>query len=95
MEDLGTDQIDTIILSLSDKIFTGDKLPATTVMPLWSVIQKQIKKKFVHTAGLSNFNAKYLEQFIDALEDKSVRYNYFIIKFKDALILIINYLIIF
>lgn len=71
LEELGTDQIDTIILSLSDKIFTGDKLPTMTVMPLWSVIQKQIQKKIVHTAGLSNFNAKYLEQFIDALEDKS------------------------
>ena len=72
MTEIGTDQIDTLILSLSDKIFTHDDLPTEEILPLWSVIQKHIQNKTVETAGLSDFNAKNLEQFINALDDKNV-----------------------
>lgn len=71
LEEIGVDQIDTLIISLSDKIFTYDELPKEIILPLWSAVQNNIQNKSVTTAGLSDFNAKYLEQLINSLEDKN------------------------
>lgn len=72
MEEIGVDHIDTLIISLSDKIFTYDELPKDIILPLWSAVQNNIQNKSVSTAGLSDFNAKYLDQLINSLEDKNV-----------------------
>ena len=41
-------------------------------MPLWSIVQQNIQNKRVIAAGICDFNANYLEQLINALEDKNV-----------------------
>jgi hypothetical protein len=41
-------------------------------MPLWSIIQNHIDSKVIGSAGLADFNADNLEQFVAALEDKNV-----------------------
>lgn len=69
--EVGADHIDTLILSLSDKIFTTGDLPKDVILPLWSTIQSNIQNSLVNTAGLSDFNAKYLEQLVNFLDDKS------------------------
>ncbi len=73
LSEIGADHIDSLILSLSDKIFTHDDLPIDVILPLWSVIQKHIQNKTIESAGLADFNAKNLEMFINALDDKNVR----------------------
>jgi len=70
LEEIGADHIDTLILSLNDKIFSHEDLPKPILLPLWSTIQKHIQNKVIQTAGLSDFNAKNLEQLINALDDK-------------------------
>ena len=72
LEEIGADYIDTLIISLSDKIFTYEELPKDIILPLWSSVQTNILNKLVMTAGLSDFNAKYLEQLINSLDDKNV-----------------------
>jgi hypothetical protein len=59
-------------LSLPDKIFNHEDLPKDLILPLWSVIQKHINEKHILTAGLSDFNAKYLEQLSNALNNANV-----------------------
>ena len=71
MDEIGCDRLDTVILSFPDKIFNEEELPKATIMPIWSIIQKNIASGKITTAGLADFNAKYLEQFLNALEDKS------------------------
>jgi len=70
LDEIGADRIDSLILSLSDKIFTHEDLPKETMLPIWSAVQKHIQEKLVVTAGLSDFNAKYLEQLCNSLDDK-------------------------
>jgi hypothetical protein len=41
-------------------------------MPVWNVVQGYIDTRQILSAGLSDFNAKYMEQFMNALEDKNV-----------------------
>ncbi len=72
LAEIGTDHIDSLILSLSDKIFTHEDLPIEVIIPLWTVVQKHIQNKTIDTAGLADFNAKNLEKFINALDDKNV-----------------------
>lgn len=70
LDEIGADHIDSLILSLSDKIFTHDDLSKEIIIPIWSTVQKYIQDKIVITAGLSDFNAKYLEQLCNSLDDK-------------------------
>ena len=70
MEEIGTTQIDTLILSLPDKLFSHDDLPRDLMSPLWQVVQRSIQSERVLSAGLSDFNAKYLEQLCDSIDDK-------------------------
>ncbi len=72
MNEIGTDHIDTLILAFPDKVFNYDELPKDLILPLWSIIQKNVKSKKITTAGISDFNANYLEQLMNALEDKNV-----------------------
>lgn len=72
MEEIGTDRIDSLVLSLPDKMFSHDDLPKEIMMPLWAAVQKSIENQKVASAGLSDFNARYLEQLCEALEDKKV-----------------------
>lgn len=71
LEEIGADVIDTLILSLPEKIFNRDELPRDLLLPLWSVVQQNVRNKRVLTAGLCDFNAKNLEQLLNALEDKN------------------------
>lgn len=72
LDEIGANQIDTLILSLPEKIFNRDELPKDLLLPLWSSVQQNIQNKRVLTAGLCDFNATNLEQFLNALEDKNV-----------------------
>ncbi len=72
MDEIGADHIDTLILSFPDKIFTHEDLPQELIMPLWTIIQNNIKEKYILNAGLSDFNAKYLEQLTSLLEEANV-----------------------
>lgn len=72
LNEIGADRIDSLILSLSDKIFTHEDLPKEIMLPIWSAVQKCIQDKLVISAGLSDFNAKYLEQLCNSLDDKQV-----------------------
>ena len=69
LDEIGTTQIDTLIVSFPDKIFGQDSLPKEVVMPLWQIVQNCIDSKVVGSAGLADFNANYLKQFLDSLED--------------------------
>jgi hypothetical protein len=60
------------VIKLPDKIFNQEELPKDLVLPLWSAVQENIKNKRVITAGLCDFNAKNLEQLVNALQDKNV-----------------------
>lgn len=71
MNEIGVDCIDTLILSFPEKIFSHDDLPSDVIVPEWSVVQEFIDAKQIVNAGLSDFNAKYLEQFYKVLPDKS------------------------
>lgn len=71
LEEIGAEKIDTLVLSISDKIFNYSDLPKEMILPLWSVVQQNVQNKTITTAGLSDFNAKYLEQLINALDDKN------------------------
>jgi hypothetical protein len=73
MTEMGTDHIDTLILSFPDKLFIQDSLPVDLIIPLWSVVQDYIANHKVKISGLADFNAKHLQQFFDALEDKNVK----------------------
>jgi len=73
MNEIGAEHIDTLILSFPDKLFIQDSLPVDIIMPLWSVVQENIRNQKVKSSGLADFNAKHLQQFIDALEDKNVK----------------------
>ena len=77
MDEIGADHIDTLILSLPDKIFTYGDLPKELILPMWSTIQQNLKDKYILTAGLSDFNAKYLDELINALEETNVCYYLF------------------
>jgi hypothetical protein len=46
-------------------------------MPLWSIIQGHIDSKVIGSAGLADFNAQYLEQFVNALDDSNVGFFFF------------------
>ena len=72
MEEIGSNRIDTLILSLPEKIFNHEELDKDLIMPLWSVLQKHVQNKSVISTGLSDFNASYLEQLMKFLEDKNV-----------------------
>ena len=71
MDEIGCDRLDTVILSFPDKIFNEEELPKGTIMPIWALIQKNIAAGKITTAGLADFNANYLGQMLNALEDKS------------------------
>lgn len=71
LDEIGADQIDTLVIKLPDKIFNQEELPKDLVLPLWSAVQENIKNKRVITAGLCDFNAKNLEQLVNALQDKN------------------------
>lgn len=71
LDEIGADCIDTLIISFPDKIFNHDELPYDLVMPVWNVVQGYIDTRQILSAGLSDFNAKYMEQFMNALEDKN------------------------
>lgn len=73
MDEIGAKHIDTLIVSFPDKVFVHDQLPAQLVMPIWSIVQECVDSQVVSTAGLSDFNAIYLEQFCNFLQDKNVR----------------------
>lgn len=75
LNEIGAHHIDTLIISFPDKVFIHEELPAHLVMPVWSVIQGYVDSKAVSTAGLSDFNANYLEQFYNFLQDKNVNLN--------------------
>lgn len=71
LDEIGVDRIDTLIISFPEKIFNQENLPAELVIPIWSIVQKYIEAKQILTAGLSDFNAKYLEQFLNAIGDRN------------------------
>ncbi|CAF0754089.1 unnamed protein product [Brachionus calyciflorus] len=71
LNEMGADHIDTLIISYPDKVFTHEELPNDLVIPVWSVIQDYIDAKKISTAGLADFNATYLEQFYNLLQDKN------------------------
>lgn len=71
MDEIGCLKIDTLILSFPDKIFNQEDLPKETIMPIWATVQKAIHANKIVTAGLSDFNAHYLGQLLDLLEDKN------------------------
>ena len=73
MDEIGTEHIDTLILSLPDKLFIQESIPIEIIMPLWSVVQEHITNQKIKSSGLADFNAKHLQQFFDALEDKNVK----------------------
>ena len=75
MEEIGTTRIDSLVLSLPDKMFSHEDLPKELMMPLWSAVQKNIENQKVTSVGLSDFNARYLEQLCEALDDKKVGVN--------------------
>jgi diketogulonate reductase-like aldo/keto reductase len=77
LDEIGVEQIDTLILSFPDKIFSRDELPKELLIPLWSIVQQNIQNKRVIAAGICDFNANYLEQLINALEDKNVNINFY------------------
>lgn len=72
LDEIGAQHIDTLIVSFPDKVFVHDELPAHLVLPVWSVIQDYVDSQVVSTAGLSDFNANYLEQFCNILQNKNV-----------------------
>lgn len=72
LEEIGVDRIDTLIISFPEKIFNQENLPVELVIPIWSVVQKHVESKQILAAGLSDFNAKYLEQFLNAIGDRNV-----------------------
>ena len=72
MEEIGIDHIDTLILSLPDKIFNQAELSKEIVLPLWTYVTKLVQSKIISTAGVADFSAKYLEQLTNILEDKNV-----------------------
>jgi diketogulonate reductase-like aldo/keto reductase len=72
IDELGSQRIDTLILSLPDKVFSQDLLPSEQVMSVWSCIQNYIDSKVIESAGLADFNAHYIKQFFNALEDQNV-----------------------
>lgn len=71
LEEIGVDRIDTLIISFPEKIFNQENLPVELVIPIWSVVQKHVESKQILAAGLSDFNAKYLEQFLNAIGDRN------------------------
>ena len=71
MSEIGCDRIDTVILSFPDKIFNEEDLPQETIMPIWLALQKHIAAARITTAGLADFNVKYLQQLMDALDNKN------------------------
>jgi glutamate--cysteine ligase regulatory subunit len=71
MNELGCSKIDTLILSFPDKIFNQEELPKDTIMPIWAAVQKAIQSNRIAIAGLADFNAHYLGQLLDLLEDKN------------------------
>lgn len=81
MDEIGLRRIDTLIVSFPDKVFVHEDLPSQLVMPVWSIIQELIDSQIVNTAGLSDFNAAYLEQFCNFLQDKNVGYKIFFSNF--------------
>ncbi len=72
LDEIGTNRIDTLIVSFPEKIFAHESLPKDVLMPLWSIVQRHIDAKVVGSAGLADFNADYLEQFVNALDDANV-----------------------
>lgn len=72
LDEIGVDSIDTLIISFPDKIFNQENLPIELIMPIWTIVQNYIDTKQIVTAGLSDFNAKYLVQFSNAIPDRNV-----------------------
>ena len=69
--EIGCDRLDTVILSFPDKLFGDDELPKELLMPVWAALQRSVHAGRVGTAGLADFSAHNLSQFVAALEDKS------------------------
>ena len=73
MQEIGIDQIDTLILSLPNKIFTQEDLPKELILPLWSVLQQKLESKQILSIGVVDFNAKYIQQLFDMLNEHYVK----------------------
>ena len=71
LNELGIFSIDTIILSFPDRLYETPNLTREIIMPIWSVIETKLENKTLTSAGVSDFNKNYLEQFCSYIENKA------------------------
>ena len=67
MKEISINRIDSLILSLPDTFFAHEYLPKDLFFPLWNTIQNDEK---VLSAGLADFDVKYLEQLCESIDNK-------------------------
>jgi glutamate--cysteine ligase regulatory subunit len=67
---LNIKSIDSVILSFPSAFYDKNSLQAELIRPIWSVIEKTLDSNVVMSAGVSDFNRTYLEEFCDSIENK-------------------------
>ena len=71
LNELGVFSIDTIILSFPDRLYETPNLTKEIILPLWSIIETKLENNTIASAGVSDFNKNFLEQFCNYIENRN------------------------
>jgi glutamate--cysteine ligase regulatory subunit len=70
MEELNIKTIDSIILSFPKTFYDKSDMQFHLIHPIWSVIEDNLEKNTISSAGVSDFSKIYLEQFCESIINK-------------------------
>ena len=68
MEELGVSYIDSLVIAFPISLFNASELSKDSILPLWRVVQQNLKDKVIRGAGVSDFNKHFLEQLCGCID---------------------------